>query len=77
MKNSVKKIKMIVEKSAAKRPKSRKVLKVIALPITRKAKEIPRRKLRSVSKRLFFIRKTLSDRQQSILLHQGTRKSAS
>lgn len=46
---------MIVEKIAANRPKSRKVSNVSMLPKIRKAKEMPKRKLRSVSKRLFFI----------------------
>ena len=49
------KIKIMVEKSAANRPRSKKVLKVSALPKIRKAQEMPKRKLRIVSKRLFFI----------------------
>ena len=55
MKNKVIKIKIIVEKSAVKKLRSRKVLKVIILPKIRKAKEMPKRKLSKVSKRLFFI----------------------
>jgi hypothetical protein len=53
----VTKINIIVEKIAVKNPRSEKVVKVSRLPKSRKAQEMPSRKLRIVSKRLFFIQR--------------------